>query len=238
MKTAHKLVCLRCDRTEFAPAEGAVPQEFRGETLTVRAPVMRCAHCGWETLAPGQLDTLRQRTADAFREKHGLLTGGEIRRRREAMAMSQRDFATYLEVGPASVPRWETWQVQEPVYDALIRRKTEMALWSEIPMHTILEKALLLDAALPAWWPIAAGGMVGPVLPDAFHGYTVGQLSWSIIDDAALPPPIACQITAVHTATTGNAVWAWEAKPAQPKTPPPPVSQEPPAPNASLFVAA
>ncbi len=128
MKTtreSRKLVCLRCERTEFAPAEGEVIQEFRGESFVVRTPVMRCDHCGWETLGRGQLDPLRMRTADAYRSKHGLLTSTEIRRRRATFGMSQREFAAHLGVGQASIPRWETWQVQEPVYDMLIRAKTD-----------------------------------------------------------------------------------------------------------------
>jgi len=119
------LVCLQCEATTFGPAEGDVSQEFRKEEYTVRTPVMRCTQCGWQTLGPGQLDELRIRTADAYRRRHTLLTSQEIRGRRESMGMSQRDFATHLGVGPASIPRWESWKVQERIYDDKIRMMTD-----------------------------------------------------------------------------------------------------------------
>ncbi|HVU31794.1 MAG TPA: type II TA system antitoxin MqsA family protein [Opitutaceae bacterium] len=120
--------CLHCGGTAFAETEGDVIQEFRGETLTVTMPVLRCTHCGWQTLPPGHLDELRVRVADAYRRKHGLLTSRDIRDRREQLGMSQRRFAEFLGVGAASIPRWESWQVQEKLYDEKIRQATAAAM--------------------------------------------------------------------------------------------------------------
>jgi putative zinc finger/helix-turn-helix YgiT family protein len=122
---SQHLVCLQCEATAFEAAEGDVSQEFRNETFAVRTPVMRCTNCGWQTLGPGQLDDLRIRTADAYRRKHTLLTSEEIRGRRGRLGMSQRDFARHIGVGPASIPRWESWQVQERIYDDKIRQETD-----------------------------------------------------------------------------------------------------------------
>jgi len=146
-----RLVCLRCEGEEFQSALGTVTQEFRGDTLQVEAPVHRCVNCGWETLAPGQLDPLRLRVADAYRRNHGLLTSEEIKARRASLRMSQRDFARYLRVGEASIPRWEGPIVQDPSSDELIRAKTDQdaaltsmleALSTSLTLHADVRLAL------------------------------------------------------------------------------------------------
>ncbi len=121
--------CIRCDNERFVEEPDAViEQEFRGDLLKVRAPAMACAKCGWITVGLRQLDTLRRLTADAFRDKHGLLTSVQIKKFRCQLEMSQRDFATFLGVGEASVKRWETWLVQEKSSDQLIRLKSQKEL--------------------------------------------------------------------------------------------------------------
>ncbi|MFA6288558.1 MAG: type II TA system antitoxin MqsA family protein [Opitutaceae bacterium] len=179
MKTNRKprrLVCLKCEQEAFTPAEGEVTQEFRGETLRVRTPVMRCAHCGWETLGPGQVDALRVATADAYRRAHGLLTSVEIRAVRESAGLSQRAFAAALNVGPASIPRWESWQVQESAYDDRIRRFAERCAWQPLPtLHLIAQTMSLPTTPTPEWqeevWVAMAHGLRSanrdPMLPGA-----------------------------------------------------------------------
>ncbi|OQC08732.1 MAG: hypothetical protein BWX75_01407 [Candidatus Cloacimonetes bacterium ADurb.Bin088] len=121
----RKLVCLSCSQEVFAKVTSKVTQEFRGETFNVSTEVMKCSHCGWETIGPGQLNTLRVATADAYRTKHGLLMSDEIRAIRGKLGMSQRDFAAHLKVGEASIPRWESHTVQEAIYDRAIRQAAD-----------------------------------------------------------------------------------------------------------------
>lgn len=125
------MICLRCDNEHFAPAEAEVKQEFRGEALAVKTPVMICQQCGWHTVGNDQISELRRRTADAYRKKHGLLTSTQIRAMRENFGMSQAQFADFLHVGVASVKRWETWLVQEASSDELIRVKCVTAKKAE-----------------------------------------------------------------------------------------------------------
>jgi putative zinc finger/helix-turn-helix YgiT family protein len=123
------MICLRCDNEEFEVKQDAVTeQEFRGELLKVRTTAMVCTKCGWAAVNIDQLDELRRRTADTYREKHGLLTSKEIKAYRELLKMSQVEFAAFLGVGVASVKRWETWLVQERGNDQLIRVKCKQAL--------------------------------------------------------------------------------------------------------------
>lgn len=155
MKTnrkSRKMVCLRCEHTEFAATLGEVQQVFRGATLQVQTPVMRCAHCGWETLGAGQLDGLRIATADAYRVSRGLLTSIEIRAIRESAGLSQRAFAAALSVGPASIPRWESWQVQEPVYDAKLREFARSGSgWSGSSVVVFITHHFTQKLPVPAW---------------------------------------------------------------------------------------
>lgn len=168
MKTVRKprrLICLKCEGEEFAPAEGEVVQEYRGDTLAVRTPVMRCAHCAWETLGPGQVDALRIATADAYRRKHGLLTSGQIRAARNACGLSQRAFADVLGVGQASVPRWESWQVQEAVYDDAIRRFAARAALRPLPTVRVLAEHVRMNATTTS----IAQGVVWQSVATAFQ---------------------------------------------------------------------
>ena len=122
------MICVRCENEDFVlKPDTTLQQEFRGEALKVVAPAMACAKCGWVTFGPGQVDDLRKRTADVYRERHGLLTSVAIKNYREALGMSQRDFASFLKVGEASVKRWETWQVQDQSSNELIRLKCQLA---------------------------------------------------------------------------------------------------------------
>lgn len=126
------MICLNCENERFAPGEAEIKQEFRGETLMVKTPVVICQDCGWQTVGNDQIDELRKRTADVYRKKHNLLTSLQIKAMREALGMSQRAFATFLRVGEASVKRWETWLVQDASSDELIRVKCVLAKKAEI----------------------------------------------------------------------------------------------------------
>jgi putative zinc finger/helix-turn-helix YgiT family protein len=126
------MICLNCDNEHFEAGEAEIKQEFRGETLMVKTPVVICQTCGWQTIGNDQIDELRKRTADTYRKKHGLLTTAQIRAMREALRMNQPEFADFLRVGVASVKRWETWLVQDGGNDELIRVKCVMAKKAEI----------------------------------------------------------------------------------------------------------
>jgi putative zinc finger/helix-turn-helix YgiT family protein len=123
------MICLRCDNDKFVAAPDAViEQEFKGDTLKVQTPALACCNCGWIALDADHADELRKRTADAYRKKHGLLTGEEIKALRKLLQKNQTQFAQFVGVGEASVKRWETWLVQDKSSDELIRLKCAQAL--------------------------------------------------------------------------------------------------------------
>jgi DNA-binding XRE family transcriptional regulator len=78
-----------------------------------------------------QMTVLRQEVADTYRKKNDLLTSGEIISYRKKLGLSQREFASYLEVGEASVKRWETSFIQDKSQDSHIRLKCDRELAEE-----------------------------------------------------------------------------------------------------------
>jgi len=122
------MLCLKCKNERFTEKLVDMPQTFRGEDFTVKAPAMVCTECAWFTMNDTQADRLCLFTADEYRRRHGLLTSAEIIACRTALGISQRKFAAFIEAGEASVKRWEKGQVQEKIYDDRIRQKCARAV--------------------------------------------------------------------------------------------------------------
>lgn len=104
-----------------------MPGEYAGEKFRVETEAMVCPECGYAALHASQIDAFATRLADKFRAKHGLLTSAQIRAIRNQLGMSQEEFAKYLNVGIASVKRWELGKVQDKSSDELIRLKSNLA---------------------------------------------------------------------------------------------------------------
>ena len=66
--------------------------------------VAKCDNCGSIVLD----DAANRRLSDALRSHAGLLHNKEIRARREALGLTQKALAGYLQVAEATLSRWET----------------------------------------------------------------------------------------------------------------------------------
>jgi len=93
--------------------------------VPVRTEAMVCNYCGFQALTDEQSDAYTIASADAYREKHHLLTTAELRQVRGRLKMSFRAFAKYLRVSEASPKRWEAGLVQDEAMDELVRLKTD-----------------------------------------------------------------------------------------------------------------
>ncbi len=94
---------------------------FRGVDLSVEEDAFVCPVCGLEA---GTIETggqLQRRIADAYRRKTDLLTGEEIRALRKARHWTQKDLAERMNIGIASIKRWETGTVQSASMDQALR---------------------------------------------------------------------------------------------------------------------
>ncbi len=158
------MICFKCNCEDFATQSAVIRQDFRSEQLDVSTPVSVCTACGWQTLGCGQADELRKRTADAYREKHGLLTTALIKYIRKSKRQNQAEFAAFLGVGEASVKRWEAGLVQDKAYDQLIRMKCVKEL-SPIEMR----KQWLTTLSATGWVSVsyvrAEGTVAGAIQP-------------------------------------------------------------------------
>lgn len=84
----------------------------------INFPAMRCANCGSIILD----DAANRRLSDALRSTAGLLQPGEIRAGREALGLTQKELASYLQIAEATLSRWETGaQIQQRSLDKLLR---------------------------------------------------------------------------------------------------------------------
>lgn len=62
------------------------------------------------------------RMKDAYREKEGLLTSGEINKIRSKYGISQRDLCMLLGWGAKTITRYESHQVQDKAHDTILKK--------------------------------------------------------------------------------------------------------------------
>jgi putative zinc finger/helix-turn-helix YgiT family protein len=143
--------CFECGGGDLVRDDVSLTGNRYGESFVIRMPGLRCTKCGFATIDSIASAEFTRLVSDAYREKHGLLIGSELRARREQLRMSQQQFADYLGVGVASVKRWELGQVQDKAMDELIRLKTDpeaarnnlKALELKVPEQCILSSAIV-----------------------------------------------------------------------------------------------
>lgn len=94
---------------------------FKGVELSYTADLHRCTGCGLELANIEDAADMQDRLTDAYRRSVGLLDGEEIRRLRQKKGLSQQALADALEIGIASVKRWENGVIQTKAMDNLLR---------------------------------------------------------------------------------------------------------------------
>lgn len=118
--------CFQCGKGKMTSKVVGMTARVRGEETPVQAEAMVCNHCGFQVLSDEQSDAYTVASADAYRERHGLLTSSELKEIRNRLGMSQQAFANYLKAGVASVKRWESGLVQDEAMDQLMRLKGDL----------------------------------------------------------------------------------------------------------------
>lgn len=119
--------CVACNGARFDRKRVRFPVEIKGETVDVLSEAFVCEKCGESQMDTEQMNDFRRNSADTYRKKHGLLTSSEIIKFREDLKMSQTQFAQYLNVGEASIKRWETYYIQDESQNDHIRLKCDAA---------------------------------------------------------------------------------------------------------------
>lgn len=95
--------------------------ELKGVDVTYTARLQRCAACGLELADIEEAAEMQERLADSYRQAVGLLGSEEIRGLRQDKGLSQQTLADALDVGIASIKRWESGVIQSKSMDTLLR---------------------------------------------------------------------------------------------------------------------
>jgi len=136
--------CIKCDNNQFIEKKIRFTPIIKDKEVEVIAPCMTCTKCHTPLMTTEQMNILRKASADKYRETHGLLTSSQIIAYREALEMSQTAFARYLNIGEASIKRWETYFIQDASQDELIKLKCDAAL-AEMNLLDIYSKQTELN---------------------------------------------------------------------------------------------
>lgn len=120
--------CLKCNNDQFVEEKVRFTPSVKEEEMEVVVPCMTCTKCHSPLMNTEQMNILRKAASDKYKELHELLTSFQITAYRKELGMSQTAFASYLNVGEASIKRWETYYIQDASQDELIKLKCDAAI--------------------------------------------------------------------------------------------------------------
>ncbi|MCP4747887.1 MAG: DUF4065 domain-containing protein [Desulfobacteraceae bacterium] len=114
---------LNCPKGHGAMKPMTVKKEmnFKGVDLEIEADALVCPECGLEAGTLQTAGALQLALADSYRAKKDLLTGYEIKELRKSRNLTQRQLADTMNIGIASIKRWETGTVQSASMDHALR---------------------------------------------------------------------------------------------------------------------
>jgi putative zinc finger/helix-turn-helix YgiT family protein len=95
--------------------------DFRGVSIKLPVEQYICRVCGTKAGTAEQTDIIQKAIADAYRKSVGLLTGKEIVEGRKKMDITQAILAERMNVGIASIKRWERSSIQSKSMDHALR---------------------------------------------------------------------------------------------------------------------
>jgi putative zinc finger/helix-turn-helix YgiT family protein len=94
---------------------------FRGISLTVPTNQYVCKVCGKEAGTVNQAADTQMAISEAYRKAVNLLTGKEIVGKRKRLKLTQEGLAKRMNVGIASIKRWEGGTIQSKSMDHALR---------------------------------------------------------------------------------------------------------------------
>jgi len=94
---------------------------FRGVNIIVPIEQYQCTVCGVEAATVTQAARIQKKMADAYRKAVNLITGDEIVENRKRLGLTQESLAKRMNVGIASIKRWEGGTIQSKSMDRALR---------------------------------------------------------------------------------------------------------------------
>lgn len=104
---------------------------FRGIDIEYAAEAFVCSTCGLEAGTVQSAGDVQRAIADAYRAQAELLTSQEIKTLREAKGITQQQLADRMNVGIASIKRWETGMIQSKSMDHALRMQLQCDIRSD-----------------------------------------------------------------------------------------------------------
>jgi putative zinc finger/helix-turn-helix YgiT family protein len=104
---------------------------YRGVDIEYTAEAFVCPECGLEAGTVQSAGDVQRAIADAYRNRAGLLTGREIKSLRETKGLTQQQLADFMNIGIASIKRWETGAIQSKSMDHALRMKLQSDIRSD-----------------------------------------------------------------------------------------------------------
>ena len=103
--------------------QGPLSHQVHGEAVEV--PDVRhlaCARCGEVVFTLDQANAWSHAAMRRYRQRHGLLSAGEIRALREHLGLTQSELAALLRLDTDTIARWESdRQTQTMTLDMVLR---------------------------------------------------------------------------------------------------------------------
>lgn len=94
---------------------------FRGVNFVVPVEEYVCTVCGAEAGTPQQTAAIQKTISGAYRRAVSMLTGDEIVEKRKKLKLTQEALAKRMNVGIASIKRWEGGTIQSKSMDHALR---------------------------------------------------------------------------------------------------------------------
>ena len=113
-------VCMTC-KVEVKNQRQKRNVHFKDTNLTIEYEASVCPTCGLEFSTVDQAAQLQFLLAEAYRKKKNMMTASEITIYRKAKGLSQTKLAELLNVGSASIKRWEGSLIQSRSMDNLLK---------------------------------------------------------------------------------------------------------------------
>lgn len=98
---------------------------FKGVDIGYMTEAFVCPVCDLEAGTVQTASVVQRAIADAYRAKVDLLTSQEIKFLRQAKGLTQRQLADSMNVGIASIKRWETGMIQSKSMDHALRMQLQ-----------------------------------------------------------------------------------------------------------------
>jgi len=95
---------------------------FRGVIVQYVAETYICPVCGLEAGTMESAAAVQKAIADAYRKHNGLMTGHQIKTKRQSKGWSHQYLAGLLNIQPLMIARWESGLIQSGQMDQQLRK--------------------------------------------------------------------------------------------------------------------